>query len=95
MDRPAVEEETLAPLVGLVDRLRAEITELGRSEPLGEELETKRQRLMLAEATVELLTRGKEEAAPPAAAEEEDRGGQLPDEKEENEPQGAEAMVRY
>jgi hypothetical protein len=90
----AVEEETLAPLVGLVDRLRAETTELqGRWEALREELESKRQMPKFVEATVELLTRVKEEAAPPATEEGEDRGGQLAVENEENDSQGAEASV--
>jgi hypothetical protein len=51
------EEESLAPLVGLVKRLRGEVTELqGRREALGEELEGKRRKLRLAEATVETST---------------------------------------
>jgi hypothetical protein len=55
------DEERLAPLV---DRLIAEVTELqGRWEALGEELEAKRRRLGLAEATMELLQRRQEEAA--------------------------------
>jgi hypothetical protein len=59
------DEAPLAPLLGLVDRLRGEVTELqGRWEALGEELEAKRRRLKLAEATVELLQRrGEEEEA--------------------------------
>jgi hypothetical protein len=51
-------DEPLAPLVGLVDRLRVEVTELqgglealqAHCEALGEELEAKRRRLKLAEA---------------------------------------------
>jgi hypothetical protein len=67
--RPA--EAPLAPLVGLVERLRAEVTELqGRWEALGEELEAKRRRLSLAEATVELMLPRQEEAK-----EEEEREG--------------------
>jgi hypothetical protein len=58
------DEARLAPLVGLVDRLRAEVMELqGRWKALGEELEAKRRRLGLAEATMELLQRRQEEAA--------------------------------
>jgi chromosome segregation ATPase len=63
MERHAVDEAALAPLVGLVERLRGEVTELqGRWEALGEELEAKRQRLRLAEATVEMIKRREEEA---------------------------------
>jgi predicted nucleic acid-binding Zn-ribbon protein len=59
-----VGEERLAPLMELVERLRGELTELhGRWEALGEELEAKRRRLRLAEATVDLMKRrGQEEA---------------------------------
>jgi hypothetical protein len=76
------DEATLAPLVGLVERLRGEFTELqGRWEALGEELEAKRRRLRLAEATVELMQRqrqkgvarqedGAEECGPSRAEEE-------------------------
>jgi hypothetical protein len=47
------DQAPLAPLVGLVDRLRAEVMEMeGRWEALGEELEAKRRKLRLAEATV-------------------------------------------
>jgi hypothetical protein len=68
---PHSHEDHLAPLVGLVDRLRAEVTELQwRWEALGEELEVKRRRLRLAEATVELMERGQEEEAAPASQEE-------------------------
>jgi hypothetical protein len=57
------DEATLAPLTGLVDRLRGKVTELqGRWEALGEELEAKRRRLRLAEATMELLQRRGDEA---------------------------------
>jgi hypothetical protein len=65
MDESAVGEERLAPLVELVERLRGEVTELhGRWEALGEELEAKRRRLRLAEATVNLMQRrGEEEGA--------------------------------
>jgi hypothetical protein len=56
--------DPLAPLVGLVEQLRTDVTALqGRWEALGEELETKRRRLKLAEATVELLQARAEEAA--------------------------------
>jgi hypothetical protein len=49
-------DERLAPLLGLADRLRGEVTELqGRWEALGEELEAKLQRLKLVEATLELV----------------------------------------
>jgi hypothetical protein len=58
------DEDRLAPLVGLVERLRAEMTELpGGWEALGEELEAKRRRLGLAAATVELLRRQEEVAS--------------------------------
>jgi hypothetical protein len=58
------DEATLAPLTRLVDRLRGEVTELqGRWEALGEELEAKRRRLRLAEATMQLMQRRGEEAA--------------------------------
>jgi hypothetical protein len=51
----------LTPLLGLVEGLRAEVTQLqGRWEALGEELEAKRRRLGLAEATVELVQRRQE-----------------------------------
>jgi hypothetical protein len=63
MDDSAAGEDRLAPLVGLVERLRGEVTGLQeRWEALGEELEAKQRRLRLAEATVELLTqrRGEE-----------------------------------
>jgi chromosome segregation ATPase len=47
-----------------VEQLRGEVTEVqGRWEALGEELEAKRRRLRLAEATVELAQRRQEEAA--------------------------------
>jgi hypothetical protein len=70
MNQHGVEDERLAPLVGLVDRLRGEVTELqGRLEALGEELEAKRRRLSLAEATMELMRRRQEEAAPEEQAE--------------------------
>jgi hypothetical protein len=63
MEQPAVGEAPLAPLMGLVERLRAEVTELqGRWEALGEELEAKRRKFRLAEATVELLQRQQEAA---------------------------------
>jgi hypothetical protein len=62
MDQHAAEEEQLAPLRCLMERLRAEVTELqGRWDALGEELEAKRRRLELAEATVELLQRREED----------------------------------
>jgi hypothetical protein len=62
-DAPAQGDEgRLAPLVGLVERLRAEVTELqGRWEALGEELEAKRRRLGLAEATRELINMRQED----------------------------------
>jgi hypothetical protein len=60
-----IDEARLAPLLSLVERLRGEVTELpGRWEALGEELEAKRGRLRLAEATLELMKRREEEAAP-------------------------------
>jgi hypothetical protein len=66
----------LAPVVGLVDRLRAEVTELqGRWEALGEKLEAKRWRLRLAEATVKLLQRQDDKAAAPEEAREAPAGG--------------------
>jgi hypothetical protein len=72
-DAPAHSEEAaLAPLLGLVERLQGQVTELqGRWEALGEELEAKRRRLRLAEATVELMQRRGEEAA------QEEEGGKL------------------
>jgi hypothetical protein len=54
--------DLLAPLVGLVERLRAEVTKLQeRWEELNEDLEDKKRRLRLAEATVELMHRRQEE----------------------------------
>jgi hypothetical protein len=51
-----------APLLGLVERLRAEVTELqGRGEAPDEGLEAKQRRLRLAEATMELMQRRQEE----------------------------------
>jgi hypothetical protein len=45
-----------APLVALVDQLRGEVADLqGQWEALGEELEDKRWRLKLAEATVKMV----------------------------------------
>jgi chromosome segregation ATPase len=66
MEQPAAaEDERLAPLLNLVDRLRGEVTDLnGRWNALGEELEAKRGRLRLAEATMELMQRQEDEAAP-------------------------------
>jgi hypothetical protein len=59
-----LDADRLAPLLSLVDRLRAEVTELqGRWEALGEELEAKRGRLRLAETTMELMQRRQEEEA--------------------------------
>jgi chromosome segregation ATPase len=56
------DEALLAPLVGLVDRLRGEVTELrGQWEALGQELDDKARRLNYAEATLELLQRQREE----------------------------------
>jgi vacuolar-type H+-ATPase subunit I/STV1 len=73
----SINEASLAPLVSLVDRLREEVTELQESwEALGEELEAKRQRLRLAEATVELMQRQEEETATEEQAE--PAGGGLP-----------------
>jgi hypothetical protein len=64
MHQSAVEVPPLGPLVGLVERLRAEVTELqGPWVALGEELEAKRRRLRLAEATVEVVQRRGKEAA--------------------------------
>jgi hypothetical protein len=88
------EETPLAPLVGLVERLRGEVTELqGRREALGEELEAKRRRLRLAEATVELLQRRGEEEA----GQEEEGGpggrGALRADAEEYVSQAAQASV--
>jgi hypothetical protein len=77
-DQSTVEEEPLAALVGLVERLREEVEELQerwealeRWEELGEELEATRLRLRVAEATVELLLerRRQEEVA------QEEKGG--------------------
>jgi hypothetical protein len=54
----------LAPLVGLVERLRAGVTELqGRWEALGKELEAKRRELGSAEASMEVMKTRQEEAA--------------------------------
>jgi chromosome segregation ATPase len=84
------DEARLAPLVGLVERLRAEVTELqGRWEALGEELEAKRRRLGLAEATVELLQRRQEEAA----SEEGTAGGGMRTEDDECASEGAQASA--
>jgi hypothetical protein len=56
MDQPAVEEAPLAPLMGLVDRLREEGADLQEEwEALGVELEAKRCALSLAESTLEEL----------------------------------------
>jgi hypothetical protein len=50
------DDPLLTPLVGLVDRLRAEVEELqGRWEALGEELEGKRRRLRLGGHRAEIL----------------------------------------
>jgi chromosome segregation ATPase len=58
------DEDRLAPLVGLVERLRAGVTELqGRWEALGKELEAKRGRLGSAEASLELVNTRQDEAA--------------------------------
>jgi hypothetical protein len=66
---PHSHEDHLAPLVGLVDRLRAQAMELqGPWEALGEELEDKRGRLTLAEATVDLIEGGVEETKEAAPA---------------------------
>jgi hypothetical protein len=91
-----VGEAPLAPLVGLVERLRMEVTELqGRWETLGEELADKSRRLRLAEATVQLMQRGQEEEAAPASQEEEQpaRAEALPAEPEEYASQRAQASV--
>jgi TolA-binding protein len=54
----ADDPEPLAPLRGLVERLREEVEEMQeRLEDLSEELEAKRRRLKLAEATLELQLR--------------------------------------
>jgi chromosome segregation ATPase len=83
MDQHAVEEDPLAPLSGLVERLRAEVTELQeRWETLSEELEAKRQKLRLAEATVEALQRRGRAAAPSQEKEQEE------EEEEEEKPAG-------
>jgi hypothetical protein len=83
MDQSSVEEAPLAPLVGLVERLRAEVTQMQGREALGEELEAKRRRLKLAEATVELLMRPREEEEAVVQGEEGAEGvcGALPQEK--------------
>jgi hypothetical protein len=83
----------MAPLAGLVERLRGEVTELqGRWEALGEELEAKRRRLRLAEATMELMQLRQEEAVHL----EEERpggGGAMTAELEEDVSQAAQASV--
>jgi hypothetical protein len=57
------EQERSKPARG--NRLQEEVTELQeRWEALGEELEAKRRRLTLAEATVELMQQGDKAAAP-------------------------------
>jgi hypothetical protein len=52
----AMEEGLMAPLVSLVAQLRAEV------EALGVEMEAKRRRLRMAEATLERVQRQQEEA---------------------------------
>jgi hypothetical protein len=98
------DETPLGPLVGLVERLRGEMVELqGRWEALGEELETQRRRLRLAEATVELMQRRQKEKAPQeqddddSHAEEERRkaAGMPCAEKEEQVSQPAQASVGF
>jgi hypothetical protein len=89
-------EERLAPLVGLVDRLREELTELQwRGEALGEELEAKRLRLRLAEATVELLQRPRGEEAAPSLEARVEGGGVLDAGEEEYASQAPQASVAY
>jgi hypothetical protein len=91
--------EHMAPLVGLVERLRAEVTELEeRWETLGGELEAKRRRLKLAEATVELVEGRQEEKQTQgglllAGAELPARGGTLRAEEEECTSQSTQASV--
>jgi hypothetical protein len=79
-------------LVGLVKRLRGEMTELQRRwVALGEELETKRWKLVLAEATVELMQRREEEEAPEGEG---PAGGGLPRAEDgENVSQAPQASV--
>jgi hypothetical protein len=86
-------DEPLGPLVGLVDRLRGDVTELQEEwealrsealqEALGEELEGKRGRLKLAEATMELVLQRQQ-------AEKDDDDDD--DEEEEDEPAGGVAL---
>jgi hypothetical protein len=82
-----------APLLALVDRLRADVTELqDRWEALGEELEAKQRSLRLAEATVELMKRRQGMAA--AAQAEGPEGGGVPRaEVEEDVSQTAQASA--
>jgi hypothetical protein len=62
--RSDIDEQTLAPLLGVVDRLQAEVAELEMQwKTLEWMLETKRRSLRLAEATVERMQRRQEEAA--------------------------------
>jgi hypothetical protein len=77
---PAVEEERLAPLRGLVTQLRAEV------EALDKELEAKRRRLRLAEATLE-----REQA--PQEGERDEGGDILPDHDEDYVSSAAQASL--
>jgi hypothetical protein len=104
-------DEPLAPLVGLVDRLREEVTELqgglealqAHCEALGEELEAKRRRLKLAEAIMDLVHRQEEEKEGGGDDDDDDEeedegpggGGAWRAEDEENVPQSSQASVRY
>jgi hypothetical protein len=88
------EQEPLAPLVGLVERLRGEVTELQEEwEALGEELETQRRRLRLAEATVEMMQRRQKEAAPSQEVEGAGGGGAMLADDDKDVPQAAQASV--
>jgi hypothetical protein len=82
---------SLAPLVGLVERLRVEMTELqGRGEGLDEELEAVRERLGIAEATLERMPPPQEEAA---AEEDEDDAEEEEEEERPAEGGGLEAWL--
>jgi hypothetical protein len=81
--------------LGLVERLRGEVTELqAQWEALGEELEAKRRRLRLAEATVKLMQRREEEKF---AQEDEGAGGgeSMRAEEVSHESPAVRANVRY
>jgi hypothetical protein len=84
------DEGPLAPLVALVNRLRADVAELqGRWEELGEELEAKRRRLGLAEVTMERIKQRQEEAPQAEEGQEGLEGVRAQD--EENVSQAAQA----